>query len=124
MQSYEQQLLLQRLFQSDIVWIQLVYIAAMFSILFWRRESVLNWWLFRTSYILYGASLVAPHIARPIAELLSQGRTSDGQFVTYIIVNALGPTLFATAIICGLGSMTPRLTSAQPPGPPPKHPLD
>jgi hypothetical protein len=117
-------LLLQRLFQSDTVWIQLVYIAAMFSVLFWRRESVLNWWLFRTSYILYGTSLVAPHIARPVVDLLGQSRSSDGQFVTYIIVNVLGPTLFAAAIICGLGSMTPRLTPAQPPGPPPKHPLD
>jgi len=124
MPNYEQQLLLQRLFQGDTTWIQLVYLTAMFSILFWRRESVLNWWLFRTSYILYGTSLVAPYVARPVMELLGQSRSSDGQLITYIAVNALGPTLLAAAIICGLGSMTPRLAPIQPPGPPPKHPLD
>jgi hypothetical protein len=107
--SYEQQLLLQRLFQGDTNWIQVLYLAGMFSVLFWRRESVLNWWLFRISYVLYGVSLVAPYVARPLAKPLGQSRTSDGQFVTYIIVNALGPSFLAAAIICGMGSMTPRL---------------
>jgi hypothetical protein len=124
MPNYEQQLLLQRLFQGDTNWIQVLYLAGMFSVLFWRRDSVLNWWLFRMSYVLYGVSLVAPYVARPLAEMLGQSRSSDGQFITYIIVNALGPSFLAAAIICGLGSMTPRLAPIQPPGPPPKHPLD
>jgi len=115
--------------------IQVVYLAAMFVVLFWRRDNVVNWSLYRISYLLYGAALVAPHIARPIADLFAQGSTvpgqpfahtaPDGQFFANLLAGAVGPTLLAGAIICGLGSMLPRPGSTSPPpGPPPRHPLD
>jgi hypothetical protein len=123
MQNYEQ-LLLQRLFQGDTSWAQAVYIAGMFAILIWRRERVVNWWLLRTSYLLYGAALVLPHVLTPLVQLLVQNHSGDAQIFTYIVATAIGPTFLAGAVICGLGSMIPRLIIAQPPGPPPKHPLD
>jgi hypothetical protein len=125
-QSNYQELLLQRLFQGDHSWAQAVYLAAMFAVMLWRKESIVNWGLFRMSYLLYGASLVLPPIITPLLPLAIQGRgiNNDGQILTFAIVNALGPTLFAAAVICGLGSMMPRLRIVQQPGPPPKHPLD
>ena len=126
MQNNLDQLFFQRLFQGEQGWVQAVYLAGMFAMVLWRKESVVNWRLFRMSYLLYGASLVLPPIITPIIPLLMQGRSvnGDGQFFTYMVANALGPTLFAAAVICALGSMLPRLMMAQPAGPPPKHPLD
>jgi hypothetical protein len=126
-QSNYSDLLLQRLFGGDHSWAQAVYLAGMFAVLLWRKESVVNWRLFRISYLLYGGSIVLPAIITPLLPLAVQGRgigSSEAQILTYAIINAIGPTLFAAALVCGLGSMMPRLKMTQSPGPPPKHPLD
>jgi hypothetical protein len=126
-----EQLLFQRLFTGDSGLAQAVYVAGMFAILIWRREAVVNWWLFRTSYLLYGASLIAPPILTPLIGILANGGNrnlsginADGQVFSLIFTLAVGPLLLAAAVICGLGSMIPRLSIAPPLGPPPKHPLD
>jgi hypothetical protein len=125
-QSNFQEILLQRLFQGDHAWAQAVYLAGMFAVVLWRKESVVNWRLFRLSYLLYGASLVLPPIVAPLIPLVIQGGgvTGNGQIFTYIVSNAMGPTLFAAAVVCGLGSMLPRLMIAHNVPPPQKHPLD
>lgn len=126
-QNNYEQLFLQRLFQGEQGWVQAVYLAGMFAIVLWRKESVVNWRLFRMSYLLYGASLVLPPILTPLIQFFfypNAGAYAGGQVFTYIFISALGPLLFAAAVICALGSMLPRLIVAQPAGPPTKHPLD
>lgn len=137
MQGLQQvQSLFERLFHGDPTLIEVVYLAAMFVVVFWRRDTVVNWSLYRTSYLLFAAALVAPHIARPIADSLAQSSpvagqpfpitAPDGQFFANLLAGAVGPTLLAGAIICGLGSMIPRPGSTSPTtaSTPPKHPLD
>jgi hypothetical protein len=131
--GYEQ-LLLQRLFQTDSGgWTHAVYIAAMFAVIMWRKESVVNWWLFRTSYLLFAASLWIPPIVLPLPQWLAsgamvQGRgANEGQMLLSILLTGTGPALFAGAVVCGLGSMMPRQYRFAPPPAPPQprpHPLD
>lgn len=123
------QLLLQRLTQSDLGWMQVVYLAGMFAILIWRRESVVNPWLFRMSYLLFAAALVLPPIISPFLPGYSLGSSLggvDSQTFINAAANAIGPGFFAGAIICGLGSLLPPLKNTSRPiaAPPPKHPLD
>ena len=129
MQNYDQ-LFLQRLFFGDATtgWAQAVYLAGMFAIVIWRRESVVNWWLFRTSYLLFGAAIFLPHLVVPATQMAFANRAGggggDGPIFTYIIANSMGPALLAAAIICGLGSMLPRLIISHSSGPSAPHPLD
>jgi hypothetical protein len=132
-QGYEQ-LLLQRLFQTDSTgWTHAVYVAAMFAVIMWRKEIVVNWPLFRTSYLLFAASLVIPPIMVPVMQWLAsgvmiQGRgASEGQILLSFLIIGTGPALFAGAVVCGLGSMMPRQYRFAPPPAPPQpqpHPLD
>ena len=129
MNGYEQQMMvmMQRLFQGDTGWAEAVYLFGMFGILIWKREAVLNWGMFRMSYLLYGASLVLPPIVGPLVQLLIRGGNNtngDSQILTMILVTGTGPFLFAAAVACGLGSMVPRRTYVAPIVEPTKHPLD
>ncbi len=134
MNSGYEQLLLQRLFQTDGGgWTHAVYVAAMFVVIMWRKESIVNWWLFRMSYLLFAAALVIPPVVLPLLQWLAsgamlQGRgTSEGQILLSILFSGTGPALFAGAVVCGLGSMMPRqfrFAAPLPPSPPAPHPLD
>src|SRR5262245_54858451 len=110
MPNYEQ-FLMQRLFQGDGGgWMHVVYLAGMFLVLIFRRDSVLNPWLFRMSYLLFAAALVLPHIITPFLPVMSQAARMgnvDTQTFIWATANAIGPVLFAGAIICGLGSLLP-----------------
>jgi hypothetical protein len=123
MQNYEN-LLLSRLLQNETGIAQAVYVAAMFAIVIWRRDRIVNYSLFRVSYLCFAAAIVLPHLITPLIQFVSQsGRASDGQIALYIFGGALPPLCYAGAVICGLASMMPervRFTS-QPAGP---HPLD
>jgi hypothetical protein len=121
-----QQLMLERLFQGQQAWPQAVYLAGMFAIVLWRKESVVNWRLFRLSYLLYAASLILPPIVLPLFEFVTPGGVgkAESQIFLYMISSGLGTWLFAAAVICGLGSMMPRLIIHHADLPPQKHPLD
>ena len=124
MPNYEQ-LLLQRLFQNESGWAQAVYLAGMFAMIIWRKESVVKWRLFRLSYLLFGASLVLPPIVVPFTQMLMNNRAgTDQHVVAAVVAVGLGPALLAGAVICGLSAMMPRLALLQNPAPPTKHPLD
>jgi predicted neutral ceramidase superfamily lipid hydrolase len=121
------QFLLQRLAQPEGGWIYAVYLASMFALIIWRRESIVNFGLFRASYLFFAAAIVLPPIVWPFLPMLSQGArmNGDGQILYSIMANGLGPMLFAAAVVCGLASMMPRIRyQSSPSGPPPKHPLD
>jgi hypothetical protein len=124
------QLLLQRLLQNDSTsWIQVVYLAAMFAVVMWRKDSIVNWGMFRASYIFYGISLVAPAIVLPLLQWMVPGAGFPGAgpssyIGTQIFMNAVGPTCFALAVVCGLGCMAPRRVFASRPVPTTPHPLD
>src|SRR5262245_12383559 len=131
MQNLDQFLFaLQRVAQSESGIAQGVYLAGIFAVLLWRRESVSSWWLFRMSVLLYGGSLVVPAIVTPLMRpLIVAGPgyppNDFSQIVCSIAIGAMWPALFAGAVICGVSSMLPRIApwrSAPPfPGP---HPLD
>jgi hypothetical protein len=123
MQNNFQELLLTRLFGSG--WVQAIYVAGMFAVLMWRKESVTKWRLFRLSYLLYGASLVLPPLILPLLTVAVQRPNISNDIFTYAIISAMEPILFASAVLCGLGSMMPRHNYARPVEmPPAKHPLD
>jgi hypothetical protein len=133
MNSAFEQFMMQRLLQPESGVATAVYIASMFIILMWRKESIVNWSLFRASYLLFAASLVLPPILQPLLQLFfsgsaMQGRgNGDGQVLIWIFYAGVGPALFAGAVICGLGSMMPRtfrFPPPQPPAQPQPHPLD
>jgi hypothetical protein len=112
-------------------WHYAVYVAGMFAALLWRKESIVNWSLFRASYLLFAAGLVLPAVIQPVLmmTMYSGGggpRAADANILLGAISNGLGPGLFAGAIICGLGSMMPRRTFNLPPPalPQQQHPLD
>jgi hypothetical protein len=128
MNSYEQ-MIFERLFEGGNAWVQAVFIAGLFGILIWRRESVVSWGLFRASYLFYGASLVMPPIIGPLSQFLAgtinrNPTALDSQAFATILVSATGPFLFAIAVACGLGSMIPRPTYIARPIEPTRHPLD
>jgi hypothetical protein len=135
-QGYEQLLYLsQRMFQAgESGWAQAVYLAAMFAVVVWRKESVESWMLYRYSFLLYAASLVVPPIVLPLLQSsLAQNRNMGnlmpgGEVFTSIIYSSVWPLLFALAVVFGLASMMPRALlpyrPPQPPGPPVPHPLD
>jgi hypothetical protein len=126
------QLLLQRLFQSDSAgWIQVVYLAAMFAVVMWRKESIVNWGLFRASYLFFGASLVVPSIVLPIIQWIvpgagfgGPGRMTGSSIGTQIFMNSVGPACFAGAVVCGLACMAPRRARIARPVQTVPHPLD
>ena len=121
------QLLLQRLAGSEGGLTYAVYLASMFAVIIWRRESIVNFGLFRASYLFFAAAIVLPPIIWPFLPTLSQGgrMNADGQILYSLLTSGMGPFLFAAAVVCGLASMMPRIRhQSTPPGPPPKHPLD
>jgi hypothetical protein len=104
-----------------------VYLMSMFTVIIWRRDSIVNFGLFRASYLFFAAAIVLPPIVWPFLPIVSQGArwNGDGQILYSLLSTGLGPFLFAAAVICGLASMMPRIRhQSTPPGPPPKHPLD
>jgi hypothetical protein len=124
------QLLLQRLSQPEGGWTYAVYLASMFALIIWRRESIVNYGLFRASYLFFAAAIVLPPIAWPVMSMF--GPNTNGlygfdnwQLVRTILGGGLGPGLFAAAVVCGLASMMPRIRyQSTMAGPPQKHPLD
>ena len=133
MRGFDDLLMLQQLLQpmgSATVLFAAVYLAGMFAALVWRRESIVSWGLFRVSYFLFGASLIAPAIAGPIISLSLSANNrfvaSDANVLLRIVHGGLGPLLFAGAVVCGLAAMMPRRVFAvAPPAPKAeKHPLD
>jgi hypothetical protein len=111
-----------------------IYVAGMFAALLWRRESVMNWGLFRASYLLFAASLLLPPIIQSVVMMTmasggfrTGGMQGDANVLLSAISGGIGPGLFAGAVICGLGSMMPRRIFNMPPPasePKPQHPLD
>lgn len=130
-------MMIQQLMQSlggATGWSNAIYVAGMFAALLWRRESVVNWGLFRASYLLFAASLLLPPIVQPIVMMTMYsgafrggGPTQgDASVLLSAVSNGIGPGLFAGAVICGLGSMMPRRMFNMPPPslPQQQHPLD
>jgi predicted neutral ceramidase superfamily lipid hydrolase len=121
------QILLQRLMGSEGGLTYAVYLVSMFAVMIWRRESIVNFALFRVSYLLFAAAVVLPPVIFPFLPAFSQGNplNADGQILISLVTNGIGPLLFAAAVVCGLGSMMPAIRY-QPPTPtqPQKHPLD
>jgi hypothetical protein len=132
MQGLDQFLLLTRLLQNDPVgWMQLVYLTGMFVALIWRKEAIVNWKLFRASYLFFGVSLLLPSIALPLTQMFGtsggfspRAPSTNPNIVTQILINAIGPACFAGAVICGLGSMAPQRTRIVHTAPATLHPLD
>jgi hypothetical protein len=130
-------MMLQQLMQSlggAMAWSYAIYVAGMFAALLWRKESVTNWGLFRASYLLFGASLILPPIVQPVVMMTMYGgafrgggpTAGDASVLLGAVSNGIGPILFASAVICGLGSMMPRRVFSMPPPsmPQQQHPLD
>jgi hypothetical protein len=125
--NFEQLLLQQRLSPQEGGWTYAVYLASMFALIMWRRESIVNFGLFRASYLFFAAALVLPPVVWPFLMSFPPIAMSSGdsQIIRSILGSGLGPALFATAVVCGLASMMPRIRyQSSMAGPPSKHPLD
>ncbi len=47
------QFFMQALLERESGWAQAVYLAGMFAVVLWRKQSVVKWRLYRISYLLY-----------------------------------------------------------------------
>src|SRR5690349_2520201 len=103
-------MMLQQMLQSlggATGWASAIYVAGMFAALLWRRESIVNWGLFRASYLLFAASLLLPAVVSPVLmmTMYSGGfrgggpAQGDASVLLSAISGGLGPGLFAGAII-------------------------
>ncbi len=110
-----------------------VFLAGMFLIVVFKRESIAIPGMFKLAYVLFAFSLVLPALLTPVVISLGglsmrgfrAGTASDINWVASIIYNGTGPALFALSLLCAFGSMFPRHLRLPPaPSAPVKHPLD
>ncbi len=126
-----QDLVLSRLFNSADT-VHAVFLAGLFLIVVFRRESIAIPGLFKLAYWLFALSIVLPAITLPLVQMLGNSSSArfggpaafDAKWVANLIYSAAGPAVFALSVLCAFGSMFPRNLPAAPTRAPEKHPLD
>jgi hypothetical protein len=131
------ELMLLRQMAGGDVWLSVACLLGLFGVVIFRRESIVNWRLFRLSYILLAASIAVPALLLPALNmgfgggnitrnLGVSGMGPDKSLGLLLLLNGTGPTLLAFCILCAFGSLLPRniYDLNRPPAAPMKHPLD
>ena len=121
-----QELMLGRLLNSSGL-LDAVFLAGMFAVLLFRRESIAIPGMFKLAYWLFGLSIVVPACMLPFVTAVrgtfSGPLADDVEVVLSILYSGTGPALLALSVLCAFGSMFPR-KMPPPPAAPTKHPLD
>src|SRR5689334_13686058 len=114
-------LLLKQMIGADN-WLSAVFLAGMFAILAFRRESIEIPGLFKLSILIFAASLVMPALLAPLVSAFGGGNYGGGApfgggytrsngdlgFVVSLVYGIAGPGLFALSLMCGVWSVFPR----------------
>lgn len=124
---------LSQLFSSNSL-IYAVFLAGMFAVVFFKRESIAIPGMFKLAYWLFAAAIVVPPCLMSLASAIMDqpfgsvqmrgARPSDLGSTLSMLYSAAGPALFAVSVLCAFGSMFPRKLPRAVEAPPGKHPLD
>ena len=135
MTSNMQELMLLKQLVGSEGWLHVVFLAGMFAILVFRRDSIAIPGLFKLSILFFAASLVLPSLIVPFVGAMGGGgnpfgggfgsSNSDAGFMVSLVYSGAGPSLFALGLMCGVLSLFPRkLPTPRAASVPTKHPLD
>ena len=108
-------------------WLSVAMLAGLFSILMFRRDAIAIPGLFKLSWFLFAASVVAPALLMPLlmtSDPYSRGSQAELSFVTQMLATASGPGCLALSMCTLVSSMFVRKLRAPPVIGPTKHPLD
>lgn len=126
-----QELVLSQLLNSNGA-LHAVFLAGLFLIVAFRKESIAIPGMFKLAYVLFAMSIFLPAVMLPIMNSLGgiSSRTfrgpvaADVNWVVNIVYSGAGPALFSLSLLCAFGSMFPRNLRMPPAPAPTKHPLD
>lgn len=125
-----QELMLGRLFNSNSL-LDAVFLAGMFAVIAFKKESITVPGLFRLAYWLFGLSIIVPACLTPsLAPMMASPsvygggpRSNEVGLVLSVLYSGSGPVLLALSVLCAMGSMLPHKQRPAPAAPA-KHPLD
>lgn len=126
-----EQFVLSQLFGGQNL-IHAVFLAGMFAVVLFRRETIAIPGMFKLAYWLFAAAIVVPACITPFATAMSGSfsarmrgpMASDVGWVLNAVYTATGPVLFALSVLCAFGSMFPRKLRPASIAAPAPHPLD
>ncbi len=109
-----------------------VFLAGLFLIVAFRRESIAIPGMFKLAYVLFAMSIFLPAVLAPVMNLFGDGSSrflrvsmnAEANWVVNVVYGAAGPALFALSLLCAFGSMFPRRLPLPSATAPTKHPLD
>jgi len=108
-------------------WLSVAMLAGLFAILIFRRDAIAIPGLFKLSWFLFAASVVAPAVLMPLITLndpYSGGSSGDVSFLLRMLAFGGGPGCLALSMCTLVSSMFVRNLRAPPVIGPTKHPLD
>jgi hypothetical protein len=111
-------------------WLPVTMLAGLLVALIFRPETIHNLFLFRASCWILVLSMIVPSLSNILLSgynnLYSGIRINPSAEVQMVAacLNAIGPVMQGTSIICGLFSLIPPMIPRRPFAGPVKHPLE
>jgi hypothetical protein len=108
------------------IWLGVAYLLGMFAVLIFRPQQIENVFLFRTSYVLFGLTLIVPGVLNALASVTMMGggfRGGDNAvaLTVFQFTSVLGKVLLGLSIIFGLNSLRRYRASEEPWDRPPER---